>query len=176
MRRPSCRAAWTLVAIDGSEPSNLALAEAIKLAQALRSSICLFHVLDVRSLLTSEAAEASYDMLFATTRRDGAQMLHAAAMVSRAAIPPSRHPGPGGGGASGRFSDVTHSGWRFGILLAAQDDQQGHQAVVSARVCPSSRSRPIHWAPADCAAAPQTGGRGRLCFLSAGWMYTAGHS
>ena len=68
-----------LVPIDGSEPSKLALAEAIKLAQALRSSICLLHVIDVRSLLTSEATAASYDLLFDMMRREGAQMLRGAA-------------------------------------------------------------------------------------------------
>ena len=40
----------------------------------------------------------------------------------------------------GRFRDATHCGWRLGILLTDRDGQQGHQAVVSARICPLPRS------------------------------------
>ena len=72
----------------------------------------------------------------------------------------------GGRPRRGRFSEATHCGWRFGIPIAAPDSQPGQRAVVSARICPLPRSRPIHWAPAECVAAPQTGGRGGLCFLS----------
>jgi nucleotide-binding universal stress UspA family protein len=76
-----------LVPIDGSAPSKLALDEAIKLAHSLKASIRLLHVVDIWSLLTSEATAASYDTLFEMMRRDGAQLLQdAAATVSRVVI------------------------------------------------------------------------------------------
>jgi nucleotide-binding universal stress UspA family protein len=76
-----------LVPVDGSAPSKVALDEAIKLAQALTASIRLLHVIEVRSLLTSEATAASYDTLFDMLRREGAQLLlDAAATISHAGI------------------------------------------------------------------------------------------
>ncbi|MGC1458992.1 MAG: universal stress protein [Steroidobacteraceae bacterium] len=76
-----------LVPIDGSEPSTLALVEAIKLAHALDSSICVIHVVDVRPLIASEATAASYDILFDMLRRDGAELLrNAAATIKDAGI------------------------------------------------------------------------------------------
>jgi nucleotide-binding universal stress UspA family protein len=76
-----------LVPIDGSEPSKLAGAEAIKLAHLLKASIRLIHVVDVWSLLTSEATAASYDTLFDLLRREGAQLLlDASATISRVGI------------------------------------------------------------------------------------------
>jgi nucleotide-binding universal stress UspA family protein len=76
-----------LVPIDGSEPSKLAVHEAIKLARSLNASIRLLHVVDVGCLLTSEAAAASYDSFVGLLRRDGAQLLlDAAATITRAGI------------------------------------------------------------------------------------------
>ncbi len=72
-----------LVPIDGSEPSKLALDEAIKLAHVLHASIRLLHVVDVWSLLTCEATAASYDTLIDVMHRDGARLLQdAAATIS----------------------------------------------------------------------------------------------
>jgi nucleotide-binding universal stress UspA family protein len=77
-----------LVPIDGSNPSNLGLREAIKLAEALGARISLIHVLDVHALLTSGAAAASYDAAYDWLHREGADALNAAsAIVSRAGIP-----------------------------------------------------------------------------------------
>jgi nucleotide-binding universal stress UspA family protein len=76
-----------LVAIDASEASKLALEEAIKLAQGLRASIRLLHVVDTWSLLTAGAAVVSYDTILEIMRGDGAQLLRdAAATVSRAHV------------------------------------------------------------------------------------------
>ncbi len=72
-----------LVPIDGSDPSTLALVEAIKLARALDSSLCVIHVVDVRPLITSESTAASYDLLFDMLRRDGAELLRDAAASIR---------------------------------------------------------------------------------------------
>jgi len=74
-----------LVPVDGSEPSKLALDEAIKLASLLHASIRLLHVVDVWSLLTSEAMAASYDTLFDLLRREGEQLLLDAAATTRRA-------------------------------------------------------------------------------------------
>ncbi len=76
-----------LVPIDGGVPSSLGLLEAIKLSKALNASITLLHVVDFWSLLPSEATAASYDGLFESLRRTGAQVLKEAALtVSRAGI------------------------------------------------------------------------------------------
>ena len=76
-----------LVPIDDSEPSKLALDEALKLACLLHASIRLLHVVDVRTLLTSEATAASYDTLFDMLRREGEQLLlNAAAPIRRAGV------------------------------------------------------------------------------------------
>lgn len=78
-----------LVPIDDSTPSKLALQEAIKLAQALRAAICLVHVVDPRSIMTSEieVMGAASESLVDTLRRDGERLLQdAAAIVTRAAI------------------------------------------------------------------------------------------
>ncbi len=76
-----------LVPVDGSEPSKLALDEAIKLARSLHASIRVIHVVDVWSLLSSEATAASYDLLFDMLRRDGVRLLEeAATTVSRGGI------------------------------------------------------------------------------------------
>jgi nucleotide-binding universal stress UspA family protein len=76
-----------LVPVDGSEPSKLALVEATQLAHTLHSSIRLLHVVDVWSLLTPESTAASYDTLFDSLRREGAQLLlDAAATISRAGV------------------------------------------------------------------------------------------
>lgn len=74
-----------LLPIDGSKPSQLALNEAVKLAQSLHASIRLLHVVDIWSLLTSEATAASYDTLFDMLCRDGAQLLKDAAATVRSA-------------------------------------------------------------------------------------------
>lgn len=68
-----------LVPIDGSDPSTMALVEAIKLAHALDSSLCVLHVVDVRPLLSSVAAAASYDIVFDIMRREGMELLRNAA-------------------------------------------------------------------------------------------------
>jgi len=76
-----------LVPIDDSEPSKLALDEALKLACLLHASIRLLHLVDVRTLLTSEATAASYDTLFDMLRREGEQLLlNAAAPIRRAGV------------------------------------------------------------------------------------------
>jgi nucleotide-binding universal stress UspA family protein len=72
-----------VVPVDGSEPAKLALDEAIKLAGLLHASIRLLHVVDVWSLLTSEATAASYDTLFDLLRREGEQLLLDAAATTR---------------------------------------------------------------------------------------------
>ncbi len=64
-----------LVPIDGSESSKRGLEEAIKLAHALNGSIRLIHVVDIWSLLSSEATAASYDNLFEMLRLEGEQLL-----------------------------------------------------------------------------------------------------
>lgn len=68
-----------LVPVDGSGPSKQALAEAIKLARSLNASIRLLHVVDVWSLLASEATAASYGALFEMLRDEGAQLLNQSA-------------------------------------------------------------------------------------------------
>ena len=76
-----------LVPIDGSDISKLALEEAVKLAHALHASLRLLHVLDVRPLLTCEAAAGGFDGVFEVMRRDGAQLLQeAAASIPRDVI------------------------------------------------------------------------------------------
>jgi nucleotide-binding universal stress UspA family protein len=76
-----------LVPIDGSEPSKLALDEALELACLLHAAIRLLHVVDVGSLLASEATAASYDSLLDLMRREGEQLLlNAAAPIRRAGI------------------------------------------------------------------------------------------
>jgi len=76
-----------LVPIDGSEPSERGLQEAIKLAQALRAAIRLVHVVDLGSAMTSEVMGAASESLLEMLRRDGERLLQdAAAIVSRAAI------------------------------------------------------------------------------------------
>ena len=76
-----------LVPVDGSAPSKLALDEAIKLAQALKASVRLVHVVEARSLMMSEPTAASYETLFEVLRRDGAQLLlDAAATTAHAGI------------------------------------------------------------------------------------------
>jgi nucleotide-binding universal stress UspA family protein len=76
-----------LVPFDGSEPSKRALEEAIKLAQSMKASVCLLHVVDIWPLLTSPITAAGYDPLFDAMRRDGARLLRdAAAEVSKAGI------------------------------------------------------------------------------------------
>lgn len=76
-----------LVPVDGSAPSKLALEEAIKLAQALKASIRLLHVVEAGSLLRSEAAATGYDTLFDMLCRDGALLLQdAAAAISHVGI------------------------------------------------------------------------------------------
>ncbi len=64
-----------LVPVDGSMPSKLALHEAIRLAQSLKASIRLLHVVDVWSLMSSEATAVQYDVLFDMLRREGTQIL-----------------------------------------------------------------------------------------------------
>ncbi len=74
-----------LVPIDGSKASRSALSEATKLAQSLKASIQLVHVVDVWPLLTSSAAAASYDVMFDMLRREGSNLLSDSAATVRAA-------------------------------------------------------------------------------------------
>lgn len=74
-----------LVPIDGSEPSKQALNEAIKLARPLNSSLRLLNVVDVWSLMTSEATAASYGVLFEAMRTEGERYLKEAAELVRLA-------------------------------------------------------------------------------------------
>jgi len=77
-----------LLPVDGSNPSQLALNEAIRLAGSLSSAIRLVHVIDVWSLVTSEATGAVYDTLFAIARREGETLLRDCAhKVQSAGIP-----------------------------------------------------------------------------------------
>jgi nucleotide-binding universal stress UspA family protein len=76
-----------LLPFDGSEPSKRALQETIKLAQSMKASVCLLHVVDIWPLLTSPITAAGYDPLFDAMRSDGAKLLRdAAAEVGKAGI------------------------------------------------------------------------------------------
>lgn len=74
-----------LLPVDGSVPSQLALEEAIRLGTALHSAIRLVHVIDVWSLVASEAAASVYDTLFANACREGETLLGECAQKLRSA-------------------------------------------------------------------------------------------
>lgn len=74
-----------LVPVDGSAASKLALSEAIRLAQSLKSSVQLIHVVDVWPMIASSAAAASYDIVFDLQRREGAHLLSDSAATVREA-------------------------------------------------------------------------------------------
>jgi nucleotide-binding universal stress UspA family protein len=77
-----------LLPVDSSNASQLALNEAIQLAGSLGATIRLVHVIDVWSLVTSEATGAIYDTLFDIARREGQTLLQDCAhKVQSAGIP-----------------------------------------------------------------------------------------
>ena len=75
-----------LVAVDGSDTSNLALQEAIKLAKNLRSILRLFHVVDLT--MAYSTVEAPYVLDYRKAMEAGGQKVVAdcAALVSASEI------------------------------------------------------------------------------------------
>ena len=73
-----------LVPVDGSEPSNLGLQEAIRLARGQQAELQLVHVVDQHYVLMSAAAGIEVDAAMRWLRQGGRSILHdATALVRR---------------------------------------------------------------------------------------------
>jgi nucleotide-binding universal stress UspA family protein len=64
-----------LVPVDGSEPSNLGLTEAIKLAKALKSQLRLLHIIDSVSMLSVTTGMSGYSVVMEQLRHAGQTLL-----------------------------------------------------------------------------------------------------
>jgi nucleotide-binding universal stress UspA family protein len=74
-----------LVPVDGSEVSQLGLAQAIELAKSLGSRIRLVHVVNDLPLVPPEVTGATFDQIFERLRDDGVSVLKSAEAAVRAA-------------------------------------------------------------------------------------------
>jgi|SRR5690349_15494933 len=72
-----------LVAVDGSEPSQQGLGEAIRLAKATGAQLLLVHVLNTLILQSEIASTAYYQALATEIRNSGVGILEHAATVAR---------------------------------------------------------------------------------------------
>jgi nucleotide-binding universal stress UspA family protein len=72
-----------LVPLDGSPTASRGLAQALRLAQALGSSLQLLHVVDVRRLPAETTEQSTPDRLVAAWRLAGERLLAAAAEEAR---------------------------------------------------------------------------------------------
>ncbi len=73
-----------MVAVDGSETSNLALQEAIKLAKEQHAKLKILHVVDENILYTGETY-VDYDTLWASFRKEGQEILNKMTEIARQA-------------------------------------------------------------------------------------------
>jgi nucleotide-binding universal stress UspA family protein len=72
-----------LIAVDGSTASQLGLAEGLRLAKAIGGRVMLVHVVNALILESEIASTAYYQALAEAFRKEGAEILDAAAAMAR---------------------------------------------------------------------------------------------
>jgi nucleotide-binding universal stress UspA family protein len=77
-----------LIAVDGSTASQRGLAEGLRLAKAIGGRVVLVHVVNALLLESEIASTAYYQALAEAFRKDGSEILAAAAAVAREADVP----------------------------------------------------------------------------------------
>lgn len=71
-----------IVAVDGSDISNLALKEAIKLAKEQRAKLNILHVVDENFLYYSDS-NIDYGILLASLKKEGQEILNKAENIAK---------------------------------------------------------------------------------------------
>jgi nucleotide-binding universal stress UspA family protein len=120
-----------LIAVDGSTASQRGLAEGLRLAMAVGSRVMLVHVVNALILESEIASTAYYRALAEAFRKEGLEIIEAAAIVARASCVPFEQKLIEKIGAHASDEIVTAAkDWRADLIVLGTHGRRGLKRLV----------------------------------------------
>jgi len=120
-----------LVPVDGSETAQLGLAEAVKLASALKSRLRLVHIVDELPAVSPQLFGAVYEGIYDKLREGGQAILAKAEDTVRTAdVPAETQLVEALGGIAGEYIVREANAWSADLIVSGTHGRRGLRRIV----------------------------------------------